>query len=115
MSRSTIPFFLVIIALAAMSLPVLAKPNTNLAIKATIDINAAMKVGSTTIAPGHYDLLVEGNQAKFEKDHKTVAEAPCTLKDLSSKAQQTEFQLNHDQLTEIQISGKTQAIEFSTD
>jgi secreted trypsin-like serine protease len=113
MSRRPSLSFPVIIALAAMSLPALAKSNSKATIKTTVDLTSTTKVGSTTLAPGHYEVVVEGNQAKFERDGKTVAEVHCTLKDLSTKAQQTEATADHDQLTEIQVSGKTQAIEFS--
>lgn len=113
MFRRPMLFVLMFGALAAMSLPALAKPNTNASIKATIDITSPTKIGSTTLAPGQYNVTVEANQAKFEQDRKTVAEVPCTLKDLPSKAQETQFLVNDDQITEIQVSGKTQAIEFS--
>jgi hypothetical protein len=113
MTRRLFTVFLAIIALAVMTLPALAKPNSNATIKATFDILSTMKVGSTTLAPGHYDVVVEGNQAKFERGGKTVAEVPCTLKNQSTKAQHTQLTGDNGQLSEIQVSGKTQAIEFS--
>jgi hypothetical protein len=42
-----------------------------------------------------------------------VAEVPCTLKDFSGKIIDTTFVLDHDQLTEIQVAGKSKAIEFA--
>jgi hypothetical protein len=114
MTRRVFSFFAVVAALAVMTLPALAKANSNATIMATFDVTSATKLGSTTLAPGHYVVEVEGNQAKFRKDGKTVAEVPCTVKELSSKAQQTGFQVDHEQITEIHISGKTQAIEFAT-
>ena len=113
MTRRLFPAFLAIAILAAMTLPALAKPNSNATVKASFVITAATKVGSTTLAPGNYDVAVEGNQATFVRNGKTVAQVPCTLKTLSTKAQHTELNADHDQLAEIQISGKTQAIEFS--
>lgn len=113
MTRRIFSFILAIAGLAVMTLPVLAKPNSNATIKAAIDISATTKLGSTTLAPGHYNVSIQGSQAKFEHNGKTVAEVPCTLKDLTTKAQETDITVDHDQLTEIHVSGKTQAIEFS--
>jgi hypothetical protein len=45
---------------------------------------------------------------------KVVAEVPCTLKDAAGKVNQTTFIIDHDKLTEIQVSGKTKMIEFSS-
>lgn len=95
-------------------MPVWAKPNSNATIMATIDFDSTTKLGSTSLTAGQYDVVAEGNQAKFEREDKIVAVVPCVLKELSSKARHTEFLIDHDQLTEIQVSGKTQAIELST-
>ena len=114
MTRRVSLFFVIIAALAVMTLPALAKSNSNTTLTATFDVTSATKLGSTTLAPGHYVVDVEGTQAKFQKDGKTVAEVPCTVKELSSKAQQTGFRVDNNQMTEIRVSGKTQAIELST-
>jgi hypothetical protein len=114
MFRRSFPIFLAIMALSAMSVSVWAKNDSSNAITATIKITSATNVGSTKLAPGEYKLVAEGTQAKFEQGGKVVAEVPCTLKDLSTKARQTDFVLDNDHISEIQVSGKTKAIELSS-
>jgi hypothetical protein len=115
MTRRVSLFIVAIAAFAVMTLPALAKSNSNPILKTTFDVSSAMKVGSTTLAPGHYEVQVEGNQAKFQKDGKAVAEVPCTVKEQPNKAANSAIHIDdHNQITEIQVSGKTQAIEFST-
>ena len=64
------------------------------------------------LPPGHYKVIAEGNEAKFEKGGKVVAQVPCTLKTLPQKAQQDEFQVDDHRLVQIDVSGKLQAITF---
>ena len=116
MSRRPLQLFFAIMAVSAMSIPLWAKPkpSSSETIKATIEVSSSTALGSMTLAPGEYHVTATGNQVKFERDGKIVAEVPCTMKDLSSKAQQTEISVDHDRLTEIQVSGKTKAIEFGS-
>lgn len=114
MSRRLFNIFLAIMALGVASVSVWAKSDSNDSITATIKITSTTTVGSTQLAPGDYKVVVEGSQAKFEKGGKVVAEVPCTLKDLNYKAPQTEFVLDNNQISEIQVSGKTKAIELSS-
>jgi hypothetical protein len=64
------------------------------------------------LEPGQYKVVAEGNTAKFERDGDIVAEAPFTWKTLSSKPEYSEVMTDHDRITEIDFSGKTQAIVF---
>jgi hypothetical protein len=100
--------------LSVMSIPVLARPSSKDSLSTTISLVTAVNVGNKMIEPGEYKVVVQDNSAKFEKDGKVVAEAPCTLKTLPTKAHETAVSVDHDKLTEIQISGKTQALEFSS-
>lgn len=111
MSRHVLLAFVCAMVLAVVASPSWAKKDSN-ALKTTIHLLSTTTITNTTLAPGDYNVVEEANQAKFEKDGKVVAEVPCTLKPLSSKAQQSEFYLNNNRLTEIQISGKTEAIDF---
>jgi hypothetical protein len=114
MSQRVSQFFLVIAVLSVMSIPVLARPSSKDSLSGTISLATAINVGNKTMNPGEYKVVVQDNSAKFEKDGKVVAETPCTLKALPSKARETFVTVDHDKLIEIQISGKTQALEFSS-
>ncbi len=114
MFRRFLPLFIVAAAVAVMTIPVRAKNNSSDSLTATLDLDSTATINKTTLTPGEYRVVAEGNQARFEKDGKTVAEVPCTLKTLPNKASLSEFVMDHDRLTEIQVAGKTEAIEFST-
>jgi hypothetical protein len=114
MSRRSLPIFLAIMALTAMSVSVWAKNDSGDTITANVKLTATTTVGTTKLAPGNYKVIADGSKAKFQLGNKVVAEVPCTLKDFTGKINETTFVIDHDQLTEIQVSGKTKAIEFSS-
>jgi nucleoid-associated protein YgaU len=113
MSRRSLPIFLAIMALTAMSVSVWAKNDSGDTITANVKLMATTTVGTTKLAPGEYKVIADGSKAKFEQGNKVVAEVPCTLKDFGGKINQTTFVVDNNQLTEIQVSGKSTAIEFS--
>jgi hypothetical protein len=78
----------------------------------TIHLGATATVAGKTLPQGDYDLVVDGNQAKFENKGKVVAEVPCTWKELQSKADHDVVLMNGGTVTEIEFQGKTQAIDF---
>ncbi len=112
MSRRAFPLFLAILALSAMSVSLWAKNDSGETITASIRLTSAASVGGTKLAPGEYKVVVEGNKAKFQQGSKVAAEVPCTVKDLSVKINTTTFVLNGDQISEIQVAGKSKAIDF---
>lgn len=113
MSRRSLPFILAIIALAGLSATTWAKKDDSSdAVTANVKLTATMTVGTTQLAPGEYKVVAEGSKAKFEQGSKVVAEVPCTVKDYSGKINQTTFITDNDKLTEIQVAGKSKAIDF---
>lgn len=113
MSRRSLPFILAIIALAGLSVTAWAKKDDSSdAVTANVKLTTALTVGSTQIAPGEYKVVAEGSKAKFEQGSKVVAEVPCTVKDYSGKLNQTTFITDSNKLTEIQVAGKSKAIDF---
>jgi hypothetical protein len=111
MSRRLL-LLLTVPVLAVMTLPVWAKSNPKDSLSTTITISSTASLNSVTLAPGEYKVVAEGKQAKFERDGKLVAEAPCTWVTLSSKPPYSEVMTDHNRITEIDFSGKTQAIKF---
>lgn len=114
MSRRWLPIFLAIIAVTATSISVRAKNDSGDTITANIILLAPTSIGATKLAPGKYKVTADASKAKFQQGDKIVAEVPCTLKDFSGKIKETTFVTDHDQLTEIQVAGKTKTIEFSS-
>jgi hypothetical protein len=101
-------------AATAMSVSVWAKNDSGDTITANVKLTTTTTVGTTKLAPGDYKVVADGSKAKFEQGNKVIAEVPCTLKDFAGKINETTFVIDHDQMTEIQVSGKTKAIEFSS-
>ena len=114
MSRRSLPLFLAIIALTALGASAWAKNDSGDTITTTLKLTAPTTVGTTKLAPGSYKVTADASKAKFELGNKVVAEVPCTLKDFNFKINETTFVIEQNQLTEIQVSGKTKAIEFSS-
>jgi hypothetical protein len=114
MFRRWLPIFLAIISVTAMSVSVWAKSDSGKAITASIRLLATTNIGATKLAPGQYKVTAEGTKATFERGNKVVAEVPCTLKDFPGKIKETIFIMDHNQMTEIQVSGKTKTIDFSS-
>jgi len=113
MSRRLLPLFLAIMALTLVSVSVSAKNDAGDTITTNLKLTTSTSVGSTKLAAGSYKVIADGSKAKFEQGNKVVAEIPCSLKDFSGKIIETTFIIDHDQLTEIQVAGKTKSIEFS--
>ena len=114
MSRRSLPLFLAIMALTTMGVSVWAKNDSGDTITTSVKLTATTTVGTTQLAPGNYKVIADGSKAKFELGNKVVAEIPCTLKDFTGKINETTFVIDNNKLTEIQVSGKTKAIEFSS-
>ena len=85
MSRRSLPLFLAIMALTAMSVSVWAKNDSGDTITTNVKLTATTTVGTTQLAPGDYKVIADGSKAKFQQGNKVVAEIPCTLKDFSGK------------------------------
>jgi hypothetical protein len=100
-------------ALSAMSVSVWAKNDSGDTITTNVKLTAPTTVGTTKLAPGEYKVIADGSKAKFEQGNKVIAEVPCTLKDFAGKINETTFVIDNNQMTEIQVSGKSKAIEFS--
>ena len=78
----------------------------------SIHIGTSATVAGKALQAGDYDILVNGNQAKFSMKGKVVAEVPCTWKTLPGKSEHDIVQIEGGAVTEIDFQGKTQAIDF---
>ncbi len=115
MSRRFYLPFLALAVVSVLTIPVWAKPNAKPSLSTTITFDSALKLANQTLAPGKYRLVAQQNDAKFELNGKTVADVPCTMKTLPKKSQHTElFTDPNNRLTQIKVSGKTEALEFGS-
>ena len=114
MLRYLSQFAMLLATAAVVSLPAMANPSSNDTLKTNISINLNTTVQNKNLKPGDYKVEVEGNEAKFLQKGKLVTEVPCTIETLPAKSQYTDVVTNHGKLTEIDMSGKTQAIHFGS-
>src|ERR1700728_1654876 len=112
-SRSLLKLSLIVGVLSLLTIPVWARPNSKDNLHATIQVMSAVSLGDKTLQPGEYDVFAQNNNVQFKQDGKLVAEAPYTMKTLPNKAQATEFFTDHDHMTQIQVAGKTEAIDLT--
>ncbi len=104
-------------AAALVALPVLAsarpKPTNETQIqKTSISLDSSAKVDGTTLAPGKYEVVIDGKKVSFERDDKTVVTAPCDWKTLQYKSQYNSTTLSaNNQLQEIEFEGSNKALE----
>lgn len=101
-------------AVTVISIPSWSKSNSKNYLSTTIDLASPTRIRNKQLQPGKYKVIAEGNEAKFERDGKIVAQVPCTLKTLSQKAQEDDFQTDHNRLTQIDVAGKMEAITFGS-
>jgi hypothetical protein len=102
--------FITALFAVAIALPVWSTAADSL--HKTVHIGSAATVAGKALGEGDYDLMVNGNQAKFTIKGKVVAEVPCTWKNLPAKAEHDIVMIDAGALTEVQFQGKTQAIDF---
>ena len=103
--------FIAALVATGMTLPLWVSAATD-SLHKTIHLGTTATVAGKTLQEGEYDLVVSGNQAKFESKGKVVAEVPCTWKTLQAKAEHDVVMMDGGAVTEIEFQGKTQAIDF---
>jgi hypothetical protein len=101
-------------ALIAIPLVASARPKTeNTQVeKKTIQLDTQSTVDGKTLAPGKYEVLIDGNTVSFDRDGQTVATARCDWKTLSHKSpyNSTTLSANHS-ITELDFEGSNRALE----
>ena len=112
MSRRTLYRELAIVVGLTLALPMWAKP-----LKKSIEFYSPARVGNTALLAGQYELVVDDRTAiaTFEKNNKVVAEIPYQLIRIAKASTDALVFDKKGELTEIDFSGKSQAIEFTAD
>jgi hypothetical protein len=103
-------FFTAVVA-TGLTLPLWVTAATD-ALHKAVYLGSTATVAGKTLQAGDYDLVVKGNQAKFERNGTVVAEVACTWKTLPAKSDHDRVDIDHGAVTEIQFKGNTQAIDF---
>jgi len=112
MSRRILYHELAIVVGLTFALPVWAKP-----LKKWIELYSPAQVGNTALLAGQYELVVDDKTAiaTFEKNNKVVAEIPYQLIRIAKAPTDAMVFDKKGELTEIDFSGKSEAIEFTAD
>ena len=103
--------YLAVLAFSFVALPVWAAHMDSLSWEPT----QAARIGSTQVMPGQYELRAEEGQPNVEVMHngKVLATVPCNWVKLPKKADNSEVQTNNNQVTQVDFSGRSEAIQFS--
>jgi hypothetical protein len=104
---------LAILAGLALAIPLYAKPQKPL--RKSIELYSPARVGNTTLLAGQYELIVDDKIATFDKDNKVVAKIPYQLIRIAKSPEDEMVFDKGGDLTEIDFSGKSLAIEFTDD
>jgi hypothetical protein len=110
MSRRILYRELAIIVGLTFALPMWAKP-----LKKSIELYSPARVGNKALLAGQYELIVGDKTATFEKNNKVVAEIPYQLIRIAKASTDALVFDEKGELTEIDFSGKSEAIEFTDD
>jgi hypothetical protein len=99
----------ILLAALALSFSAWAAPA-----KKTIHILHTLHVGDTTLAPGDYSIVVDGNEATFNQGRKVVAKVSCAMKESGTKSPQDVVVYDaNSAITEIRYAGQSQVIAFT--
>jgi len=82
--------------------------------KKTITLRQSAQVGDQTLAPGEYNLTVDGDQATFSQKGKVVAKVPVEWKENKLAAQYDSIAFDSGRITEFYFAGKKQAVVFAS-
>jgi hypothetical protein len=98
-----------LLAVAALAVPVFAKPITK-----TINITQSAKVGKVDLQAGEYRLLIDGNKAMVQKGKSVVAESEGRWEDRDTKSNYDAVLISENgQVKEVRFSGQKRVFVFS--
>lgn len=93
--------FVAVMALAALAVPVLAKP-----IQKDITLSRSVKFGKTEIQAGDYRLLVDGDRVTLRQGNKIVADLYATWEERESPSAYSSVLINRfGQIEEVRFRG----------
>jgi hypothetical protein len=108
--RRGVKYLTALAAVAMMSLPVWARPDST-----TLVVDTPTQIGATQLEPGQYQLQAKPNADHLTvyRDGKAVAEVPVHWIQKDKKAEQSQILMSDNRVTEVDFSGKTQAIQIT--
>ena len=100
---------LILVSALALSFPAWAAPA-----RKNVHIQHRLQVGDTTLAPGDYTVVVDGNEATFNQGHKVVAKVSCAMKESGMKSPQDVVVYDaNSAITELRFAGQSQVVTFT--
>jgi|SRR5580704_6218714 hypothetical protein len=97
------------LGVAILSLPALAHTEST-----GMNLTETTTIGSTQLNPGDYEFKLKDGASKVEVEQNghVVAEVPCQRIQLSRKSLNSQVVITENKITEIDFSGKTEALQF---
>ncbi len=98
-----------LLAVAAITLPVFAKP-----VSKTININQAARIGKADLQAGEYRLVIDGNKATVQKGKSVIAESEGRWEERDTKSNYDAVLVGENgQVKEVRFSGQKRVFVFS--
>ena len=117
MSRRIFAQCLTLLALMAMSLPVLAAPRASTdsapTLKTTLIISDPVTFAGTQLKPGSYDIVARESKVTISRDGQKIAEADAEWRDDQHAPRVSSIVLSGNQITEVHFAGKTKYIAIT--
>ena len=104
------------LAAVALALPMMAKTDKAADAKGkstTLQIGAPVKFGTTTVNPGTYKLVIDGDKATVSNGNKVVASVAGHWEDRKQKAESTGFDSTNGQVDDIFLHGDSSVFVVS--
>jgi hypothetical protein len=108
--RNGVKYLTTFAAVAMMSLPVWARPEST-----TLVLTAPTQIGATQLQPGQYEIRAEpkGDHLTVYREGKAVAEVPVQWIQLNKKPAQSSVVMSDNRVTEVDFGGKTDAAQIA--
>jgi hypothetical protein len=101
---------LVLLAVAALAIPVLAKP-----VSKSLTLMEPAKIGSTQLSVGDYRLLIDGNKVTVQQNNKVVAEVEGRWEERTQKPKYNSLLVGPNrEVQEIRFAGDRRVLVLST-
>jgi hypothetical protein len=117
MSRRIFAQFMALLAVMAMSLPVLAAPRASKdsapTLKTTLIISDPVTFAGTQLKPGNYDIVARDSKVTVSRDGQKIAEADAEWRDEQRAPHSSSIVLDGNQVKEVHFGGKTKYIVVS--
>ncbi len=110
MRTKSLARLLALLAVAALAIPVLAKP-----VSKSLTLTEPARIGTTQLSVGDYRLLIDGNKVTVQQNNKVVAEVEGRWEERPQKATYNSLLVGPNrEIQEVRFAGDRRVLVLST-